>query len=415
VRDSLTAVAWFHRRTPEQFFDVAYQLYVLPEHLLKNVPRDKLGTSDAAKNPVGSGPFRLVRYEPGVRLELIADTAHYLGRPKLDRVIWAFASDASAAVAQLMSGQADMYETLPPDVIPRVDSSSSVRLVRYPGLQYGFMSFNQKAANSASTPHPIFSDRAVRRALSMAVDRQGMLRNVFDTLGVLGTGPFPRTLADTTVVLPPFDRARAMALLDSAGWRMGPDSVRVKNGRRLQFGLIVPTSSRPRMRYAVLIQEQFRSIGAKVDIESMDINAFLQRQGQGKFDASMQSVGTDPGLGAIKQFWLTEGIGGGGQNFVKYSNKTADALVDSALHTFDQTRALQYYHRAVQSIVDDAPAIWLYDVLTVAGLHRRIEPAAMRADGWWAGLPKFSIPESKRIDRDKIGLRAAQGSSSPNP
>src|SRR5205807_3734910 len=110
VRDSLTAVVWFHRRTPQQFYDFTYQTRLLPEHVLKAIPREKLATSEVLRRPIGSGRFRFVRWEPGIRIEIMADTSNFRGRPKLDRVIWSFVPDPSAAIAQLFSGQIDLYE-----------------------------------------------------------------------------------------------------------------------------------------------------------------------------------------------------------------------------------------------------------------------------------------------------------------
>ena len=407
VRDSMTAVAWFKRRTPEQFYDLVYQLRIIPEHVLKDIPRGDLRTSDVVRTPIGTGRFRFVRHDPGVRIELIADTAHYRERAKLDRVIWSVVPDGNAAVTQLFSGQGDFYETLPADALPRVDSASGqLRAIRYPGLQYSFLGFNQKDPRRLTQPHPIFGDVRVRRAIAMALDRQGMLRNVFDTLGVLGSGPYPGSFADTSVKLPAFDRAAAAALLDSAGWRMGSDSVRAKGGRKLAFGLMVPNSSRPRMRYAVLIQEQLKGVGAQVTIDALDFPTFANRQTARNFDAATMAVAVDPTPATIRQNWATSGITGG-QNYISYSNPTFDAAVDSAQHAFDPQRARAHYRRAYQTLIADAPAVFLYDLLLLAGYHKRISIPPLRADGWWTSLADFSIPANERIERDRIGLRPA--------
>jgi peptide/nickel transport system substrate-binding protein len=408
VRDSLTAVAWYHRRTPEQFYDLVYQLHVLPEHVLKDLAHDKLETADINTKMIGSGRFRLARFEPGVRIEVVADTLNYRGRPKLDRVVWAIASDAGAAVTQLFSGQADLIEILPPQMVPRADSTGSIRVVRYPSLGYAYMGMNQRDSKRPGGPHQVLGDRNVRRAISMGLDRQAMLKNVFDTLGIIGVGPYPRVLADTTVRVLPFDRERAAALLDSAGWRAGADGMRSKNGRPLAFSILVPTSSAPRMRYAVLIQEQAKSIGLRVDIESMDFQTFQNRLNNRAFDAMISLWQPDPNVASIKEVWGTEGIARGGQNIVSYSSRTFDALIDSASTVFDAARAKQYAHRAYQTLVDDAPAVFLYDNLTLAGMHKRLRPVEMRANGWWFGLADWSIPASERIERDRIGLRPAQ-------
>ena len=408
VRDSLTAVAWFNKRTPEQFYDFVYQVYVMPEHVLKDIPHDKLSAAPQASQPVGSGRFRFASMEPGVRIEIVADTAHYRSRPKLDRVIIAFAGDANAAVTQLLSGQADFLEIVPPDVLARVDSSATVRTMPYPGMQYSFLGFNHRDPRRAGQPHPIFGDRRVRLAIFHALDREAMLQNVFGGRGVIGKGPYPTAFADSTVRLPGFDRAQAAALLDSAGWRPGADGMRSRNGRPLEFSIIVPSSSVPRSRYSVLIQEQLRTVGIRVNLQNMDFNAFAERQDAGNFDAAMMAQQADPTPSTTRQNWATGGAPPHGQNNARYSNPRVDALLDSSLTTFDIARGRDQFHRAVQTIVDDVPAVWLYDVLTIGGVHKRFRPAGVRADGWWSGLAEWHVPAAERIDRDRIGLRPAQ-------
>jgi peptide/nickel transport system substrate-binding protein len=88
VRDSLTAVVWWRRRTPEQFFQIAYNLAVMPEHLLGGVPRGALATSPFAAHPVGSGRYRFGAWDRSRQLTFAADTANYRGRPRFDRVVW---------------------------------------------------------------------------------------------------------------------------------------------------------------------------------------------------------------------------------------------------------------------------------------------------------------------------------------
>src|SRR5690349_11359726 len=107
VRDSATAVVFFKKRMPEQFYDVAHQLYILPEHVYGKIPVDSLRTSAATRILTGSGQFRFVRWQPDVRTELVADTANYRGRPKLDRVILTPSVDQSVGATQILTGQAD--------------------------------------------------------------------------------------------------------------------------------------------------------------------------------------------------------------------------------------------------------------------------------------------------------------------
>lgn len=409
VRDSATAVAFFKRHTPEQFYDLAYQVLVMPEHILSNTPAAQLKSADVARKGIGSGRFRLAKWEPGQRIELVADTANYRGRAKLDRVVLSIAPDYTGAATRFFSGEADLLENVRPDFIARFKGDTLRRQVKLPALQYSYFAMNLVDPANPAAPHPIFGERAVRRALSMAVDRRAMVRNVFDTLGQLAYGPFPMRLpvADTTLPQIGYDTARARALLDSAGWTMGPGAVRVKNGRRLEFSVTTPNSSAPRHAYAVLLQEAFRRIGVSMKLDETDFGSYAAKQNARTFDAEMANYGTDPSVSGFKQSWTTAGIKDR-SNFPSYSNPAVDALLDSATATFDFARTRAYARRAFEAIIDDAPGIWLYEPLTIAGLDKRIQVAPMRADGYWSGLADWWIPADKRTPRDRIGLRAAQ-------
>lgn len=405
VRDSLTAVVWFKKHTPEQFYDVAYQLIIIPEHVYGAIPAEQLHTSEVTRKPVGSGRFRFVRWDAGTRIELVADAANYHGRPKLDRLIITPITPPAAA-AQILGGQADFMDAFPITQISKLDSSKAARALTLPQLAYAFLGMNQYDPKSKKNAHRIFSDVRVRRALSMAVDRGGMLRNVFGDKGRLGHGPFPMIAAsgDSTLRVPPFDTVAAAALLDSAGWRVGSKGLRTKNGQPLRFSLLVPTSSLFRVRYAVLLQEQLRRIGAQVDVDQLEPNTMGARQQAYDFDAIMGGFQTDPSPGGAKQNWSTAGIGPAGQNTLRYSNRAVDALLDSATSAFDPAQMKRYASRAYQTIIDDAPAIWLYDFVVFPAVNRRFVTAPLRSDEWWANLADWYIPPDKRIDRDRIGL-----------
>lgn len=404
ARDARTAVVWFKRRTPEQFYDATYQMHILPEHVYGSVPRDQLRTSSVLRQPVGSGRFRFVRWEPGARIEVVAHRPHYRGRALLDRVIWLVAPDFNSGVSRFLAGGADWFETVLPTHYDQIRRNPALALQPYPVLQYAYMGMNMRAPDG-SGPHPLFADRALRRALSMAVDRRALLKNVFGDLGALAFGPFPRNLgvADTTIPQLPFDRARAARELDALGWRMAADGVRVKDGRPLRFTMLVPTSSAPRVRYATLLQEQFRQIGARAEVEPLEIAAFLDRMSKRSFDVVVNAYGTDPSPGGSRQSWGSSGLGAGGSNVLSYANATFDARLDSALASYSAARTRAQMRRAYAQIVEDAPAIWLYEIRAVAGRHRRVRPVGLRADAWWANLADWYVPPAARLDRDRTG------------
>lgn len=406
--DSLTAVFWFSRRSPMQFFVSVNPMVILPEHLLRGVKGPGLRTSALARSPVGTGRFRFVSWKAGSSISLAADRGNYRGRPKIDRVIWSIAPDFNTAFTRLLGGEADVLEQLAAPNVAQLVGNNQLRTVLLPGLEYNFIQFNLRDPASRTRPHPLFADRGLRRALTMAVDRAHTVQNVYDTLAAVAVGPTVRAYAstDTTLQQIPYSVEGARRLLDSLGWRLsGGDSVRIRNGRRLEFTVSVPSSSRNRMNMAVLIQNQLRQVGAIMDIDRLDFPSFVDRESHRAFDAVIGSWSVDASPGGIRQTWGSAGSKpAGGSNYGSYENPAFDAAVDSALSAMSLEDRRARFKRAYQIIIDDAPAVWLAEPRSVMGMSRRIRTPALRPDAWWALIADWWVPPAERIPRDRVGL-----------
>ena len=392
TRDSLTSVFWFHQRSPEQFYSAVVPLRILPAARLRGIAPATLRESAFARAPIGSGPFRFVSRTVGSRIELAANTTYHLGRPRLDRVVWSVTHDPATAVARLLSGDADVWEALRPEQLGAVARRPSVRAITYPGLYNGYLLFNLRdPASPHVRPHAILGDRTLRRALAAALDRRTMVRNVFDSLATVAYGPFARAQpsADTTITQPVYDPAAAARALDGLGWRLGPDGVRVRAGHRLTLSLIVPTSSQTRLRFAVLIQAQLRRIGVEVRVEPVEFVAYAERLRTHEFDAAMNGLLLEPSARGLREQWATGAADG--SNFGRYMSPAFDAALDRALAAPTRAESAPWFHRAYQTIVDDAPAVWLFEPRTTLTLQRRVHVADVRPDAWWGGLERWAV------------------------
>jgi peptide/nickel transport system substrate-binding protein len=276
----------------------------------------------------------------------------------------------SAATTRLLAGEADFLEVVRGPTVDQVIASPKTRLMTSPSLDYGYLAFNVRRRP--------FNDRDVRRALSMAVDRQAMITNIFDTLATPGLGPVTRALAASDGVTSiAYDSAAAASILRAHA--------------PISFSILVPTSSAVRMKYATLLQSQYGRFGVKVKIEPLEVNAFVQRLTKGDFDAVLNAWHTDPSPSAVLQAWGGLSLPPQGANFSGYRSAAFDAAVDTAAHSFDPVRARSYYRRAYAIIDGDAPAVWLYEARNVSGVNRRVHVAGARADAWWSGLADWSV------------------------
>jgi peptide/nickel transport system substrate-binding protein len=401
IADSSSAVFWFRERRPTQFLDAAAQLLILPAHQLEKLAQTRL--RESLPPPIGSGRFRLRRWDKGVAVELVSDTTNYRGRARLDRAIWSVTRDFTAAVSRVARGDADLFDGLRPENASDIARGATARAVMLPGMDYAFLRFNLRDPANATKPHPLFGDRELRRAIAMSLDRNSLARSLFDTFASVPSGPTVRAYAttDTTLIQIPFDLARANRLLDSLGWMRAADGVRGRNGSKLTFSLLVPTTSLNRTKIAVLIQEQLRRVGIQVNTDRLDNAAMIAKEQKGDFDASLDAWTMSSSPDGIRDAWSSSGVGKNGVNYGGYTNPLFDTLLDSALRGAPG-HARERFTAAYRVINEDAPAVWLYEARKIVGIHRRFTTGETRADSWWFSLADWSVDPTRRLLRDRI-------------
>lgn len=399
--DSHTVVVRFSQPYPEAFYDAVYHVRVLPAHWLDTVPRARLAQHPFGRHPVGSGPFRFVRWEAGQQVELAGDSTYFLGRPGLRRVIWRVVPSMATLVTQLAASETDIGFVLgAPELIQQLRGAASLRLLPYAINAYGYIGFNFRDPANPERAHPLFGSAEVRRALSMAVDRRSVVRAVLGEVGEVPEGPLTRgswIWSDSLRALP-FDPAGARHILDRLGFRPGPDGIRRRAGRRLEFELLVPVTSGLRRSSAVIVQEQLKRVGVAVRISELDISTVMARARAGRFDAAYLSWVQDPSPRALEQEWTTRGIGA--SNYQHYSNPAFDRLVQQASLEFDRDRARALWQQAVALINQDAPAIWMYVPGALVAVHQRFQDTALRPDSWMAWLWKWRVNPDALLPRD---------------
>ena len=402
AQDSVTAVFRFRAKYPEMFYDAAYQMRILPAHLLRGVPLAGWRSAEFGRAPVGNGPYRFVRWTPGQHLELVADSTFFLGRPHIRHLIWRFAPDPMVAVTQLLADEADAIEILvPPSNLERARADTSLALYPYPGSVYMILGVNLRA-RGAARPHPVLGDPLVRRALVAATDRVGMARNVFGDAAKVPPAPIPQAwtaLWFRDLPVPAYDTAVAGRLLDSAGWRdSNRDGIRDRGGRKLGFAIAVPSTSASRKQYAQLIQEQLRLVGVEVTVEQSDMATLQQRLRSGNFDAAIQAWATDPTPSSgIPQMWSR----GGGSNFGHYESAAFEQQVAAASHAASPDGALRAWRAAFEILAGDAPAIVLNAPDNVAAIDKRVTDVRLRPDEYWAYVRTWRIPRDRLTERDR--------------
>src|SRR5207245_10632264 len=197
----------------------------------------------------------------------------------------------------------------------------------------------------------------------------------------------------------PYDTAQAGRSLTRLGWPdSNADGIRDRDGQALAFRILVPTTSQLRRQYARLLQEQFRRIGADAQLDEVEFSVFDQRTQAGQFDAAVIARGTDPTpSSSIGQVWTSAGHSNAG----RYANPVFDRLVDEATAAPRRDAAKRVWRRAIETLNQDAPAIFLYAPDNAAAVNRRVTDVVIRPDATWPLVRTWRIPADQLTDRDR--------------
>lgn len=376
AEDDRHLVVRFTEAYDEQLYDAIFHVSPLPAHLVDTIPKGQLATSAYAAHPVGSGPYKWVRRVPGQQLDLEANDAFFLGKPGPRRVTILPVREMESILNLLSSDVADVTPTLGPlGNIQRMSADKRVTIYPLPSYNVGSVLFNQRDPADLSKPHPILADLEVRRAIVMALDVPAMVRATFGDWATVPYGPVPQMswIRDPSAKLPPPDPASARALLRSRGWSDSDgDGILDRHGKPLTLGLNYPAPAAPRAPIALLIQEQLRQVGIRIEVNRLEGSVWLERRAQGLFDLDFGGATMDPSPSGMVQSWSCSGRGG--SNVAWFCDPKVDSLLEAAQH--DRKRARTMYRAAAQAIVDDAAAIFIYsttDPFTVASRIRGVD------------------------------------------
>ena len=363
--DPHTVVYRFKQRYPYQLMDVV-DGNILPAAALSKIPFADWPAKPFQDAPSPGGPFRLKRYEPRALIELERNPDyHRAGLPRLDAVVFRVIPDENTLINELLSGGIDMMENVPARAVPRIESSPRLRVIRSPDLSYTFICWN--------TARPLFSDARVRRALTMAIDREGIVEGPLGGAGRLAAGPILSFLWARDPALKPhsYDPAAAKALLKEAGWSdSNGDQLLDRGGTTFRFELESNQGSGLRGEIVQMVSEQLRRIGIEAVPRIVETGAFIEKHERHDFDAFVGSLRESTKVDLRSVLHTT--AASGGYNYGSYSSAELDALIDRARVTVDSGAARDLWRSAQQIVHRDQPFTFLFEPDRFHAVPRRL-------------------------------------------
>ena len=402
LKDGLADVEVVDPRTVRYRFreSYAYSLVdanegkILPRHVWGQIPfaRWRESADWFREHLVTSGPFVLAEWRPGQHLVLARNDRFYdRALPKLDRVVFRIVPDAATHVDLLASGAIDFACGLTPSDAKRLAKSPDVRVIAFAFRQYDYIAWN--------TRRPPFDDPEIRRALTLAIDRQGLVDSLFGGFARIASSPIPSLFwAHDRALAPwPYDPREARSILARQGFadRDG-DGIVERAGRPFAFELTTNSSNRLRSDAMVLIQAQLQAIGVAATPRTMEIHSLTERNIAHEFDATLSGWAVDTTLDLKAYFHSSEADGG--YNFGDYRNNEVDRLLDATRRAASPEAARPDFERLQRILHAEQPYTFLWEPQRICAVRSDLTDVSPNALSSY-----FNLPEWRR-------LRATAGS-----
>lgn len=355
-------------------------VYILPEHIWRSIDKKQVasfkneGTPDAPI--VGSGPYLMIERQPGQFIRFTANPEYFRGEPKIGEVVMRIFKNVDALGEALKKGEIDAATDLTPTVWENLRDTPGITAVASVNTYFNHIAFNTGAALVDGTPigdgNPIVQDARVRRALSLAIDRQAMVDRLLQGLGSAGSTVIPPLYSD--LHLEPadgvqYDPVKAGQLLDEAGLTLGPDGLRVDsagNPVTLRF-LGRADGDGNSEKILEYVKDYFAEVGITLETSLVSTDVIISKYGEGNYDLYEWGWGVEPdpnymlsAFTCANRSYEDEGAIYSTLSDSFYCNEEYDALWKAQSTETDPAARAEIVRQMQQMLIDDMPYLVLY-------------------------------------------------------
>ncbi|HKU41868.1 MAG TPA: peptide-binding protein [Polyangiales bacterium] len=340
---------------------------------------NEAATNPINRKPIGTGPFKFVSWESNSKIVLERNPDYWGEKTLLDRLVFRITSDDTVRMQLAERGEIDVLLGVKSDQWRNMDSPvlrKDWNRSRFVPNQYGWIGWNET--------RPMFADKRARLAMTMLIDRPGIVNKLMYGLPSQTECHFyvATNQCDPAIKPPPFDPEGAMKLLDEVGWKDSDgDGVRDKGGQPFSFVFMLPSGAEEASRWAAKIKEDMARAGVAMEIQKVEWSAFTKRLVEHNFDACTLLWGSSGPYDDPTQIWHSSSVNGG-SNYISFKNAEADKLIEQARVEFDLAARDALYRKLGAILHDEQPYTFLYIRPMLELLHKRVK-GAVPSLAWW--------------------------------
>lgn len=312
----------------------------------------EVGDAGYSASPIGTGPFKLKEWKASEYTELEAFADYFNGAPKVDAIRMEVVPEAAVRKAALDTGDADSsaWPLLVEDSLA-LEKESNFKVFRTPGDSIKHFPINNE--------RPYFADKRCRQALMHALDRQRIIDDLWNGAAQVAHSNIPpgSQYYKSDLKQYDFNVETANALLDDAGWAVGADGVREKDGEKFAFTCTVINGDQARKAIAELAQQLFKDINVEMTIAEAPVAEILEGMRTGKMEMAIFNWTYNS---SVLEPDATNTLGSsGGNNFPHFKNDEMDQLLSQGLKVVDPEERKPIYHRIQEIFVEEVPVLYL--------------------------------------------------------
>ena len=327
------------------------------------IPSDGYDSRTFDTMPIGTGPWKVIQYDTAQKMILGANEDYYGGAPSIEQVT-ILDMEEDAAIASARSGELDLAMVSPNYINEEIDGmhienleTMDVRQISLPVTPQE--SYRTESGDTVTVGNDVTSDRAVREALSIGIDRQTIIDNALNGIGKPAEGFTDNLEWGNTASYEDNRKDEARALLEAAGWEEGKDDIYEKDGLRCEFTVYAPSGDTARYQLAQAVAEEAEKIGIKIDVDQatwdeLDTEAFTSGVvwGWGQYDPVVLR----------NLFYFGAFTGTGTANTVRYSNAEADRLIEAALDANSREASVEAWKQVQSVTANDYAYLYIVNI-----------------------------------------------------
>ena len=327
---------------------------ILPKHSFEGKGNPFQLASFNKQHPIGTGPYIMSKYVPGQSVTLTRNPDYFGTMPKIQTIVFQIVPQATSQITGLLSGNLNYIGVENPQLLTPLRSNPNITLQHVVQQDYYYVTLNTSLAQ--------FKDVRVRQALSMAIDKQGLIAAILKGNGQEATGPISplqKYYFNANVAHYPYSPQKAVALLEQAGYTRHADGKLYDKGGKPftidftagQYGYLVPASE--------LIQQYWQKIGITVPLKVLEWNTYIQQVVVKRDYVASFAWWIAPFDPDVYPYFSCSSVGVG-ENISNYCNPQLDALMNQGRKVTTQAARRAVYTRMQELMATQLPLLFLF-------------------------------------------------------